>query len=243
MAVSYLYNANPQQLEQQMNARGGNITASDTSYSGTDILAYVKVTDPRTNMTKMKLLGNIATLSYSIHREKFPVRTLGTTYPKKFVRGPRTIAGTMVFNVFDRYALYDVMDVKAALDTGMNENTHALLGDQMAPFDLTLYFRNETGNMSTMALYGVELVDEGQVQSVNDIYIESTHSFVAADIAILTPYGEDAPTAAQANNAAIPSTNQSVATTVAQATSPTSQPTSANTTDPYMIVPPPPDVP
>jgi len=165
-----------------------NTASKNNSFSGCDIRAYVQATDPLTGKTSgAKLLGNIATLSYSIHREKFPVRTLGTTYPKAFTRGPRTIAGTLIFNVFDRYALWDILSIKSGLDRGMNEDTHMLLGDQIAPFDIVCTFVNELGIYSKMMLLGVELVDEGQVMSVNDIYIESTHSFVAADIATMTP--------------------------------------------------------
>jgi hypothetical protein len=172
--------------------RGGS---QNFSFSGCDMRAYVSATDPHTGkQSGPKLLGNIATLSYSIHREKFPVRTLGTTYPKAFTRGPRTIAGTMIFNVFDRYALWDILETKLSLDRGMNEDSHMLLGDQIAPFDITCTYTNEMGIYSQMKLIGVELVDEGQVNSVNDIYIESTHSFVANDIIMMIPGNAQVPT-------------------------------------------------
>lgn len=167
--------------------------AINNSFSGCDIRATVKSTDPLTNNTSMKLLGNIATLSYSIHREKFPVRTLGTTFPKAFTRGPRTIAGTLIFNVFDRYALWDILETKKSLDRGFNEDAHALVGDQIAPFDITCTFISELGIVSRLMIYDVELVDEGQVMSVNDIYIESTHSFVAADISVMSPSNTENP--------------------------------------------------
>jgi hypothetical protein len=171
-------------------------SGKNLSFSGCDIRATVRATD-QTGKTALKTLGNIATLSYSIHREKFPVRTLGTTFPKAFTRGPRTIAGTLIFNVFDRYALWDIQDVRSRLDVGFNENAHALLGDQIAPFEISCNFMNEQGVVSTLSLLGVELVDEGQVMSINDIYIESTHSFVAADIMIMTPVNLPNPTAQQ----------------------------------------------
>jgi hypothetical protein len=164
-----------------------------TSYSGCDIRAVI--TDSRTGTSK--IIGNIATLSYSIHREKFPVRGLGRTYAKDYTRGPRTIAGTMVFNIFDRYALYDVAAAKSKFDTGIGESANSLLGDQMAPFDINCVFMNELGDMSTLNLYGIELVDEGQVMSINDIYIESTHSFVARDIDVMFPYSQGALQAAR----------------------------------------------
>jgi intein/homing endonuclease len=50
------------------------------------------------NFSETKVLGEIQTLSYSIFREKSPVRTLGSVYPRSYVRGPRCIpAGEKVF--------------------------------------------------------------------------------------------------------------------------------------------------
>lgn len=179
-------------------------TRTNTSFSGCDIRAFVQAVDPHTGIqAPARQLGTIATLSYSIHREKFPVRTLGTTYPKAFTRGPRTIAGTLIFNIFDRYALWDILETKQSIDRGWNEDSHALLGDQITPFDITCTFMNEVGITSVLVLKSVELVDEGQVMSVNDIYIESTHSFVAADINTMAPVGVQNPTSL---NLALPNT-------------------------------------
>jgi len=154
---------------------------TNTSFSGCDIKAVVSL-EGRT-----RIIGNMSTLSYSIHREKFPVRALGYTYPKAWTRGPRTIAGTVVFTVFDRYALYDIAKAKATIDRSLGETALSLLGDQMAPFDIVCMFQNEYGRTSQLRLLDVELVDEGQTMSVNDIYTESTHSFVAGDIDVMFP--------------------------------------------------------
>lgn len=159
---------------------------NSTSYSGCDIRAVI--TDSRSGAAK--IIGNLSTITYSIHREKMPVRSLGRTYPKDFTRGPRTIAGTLVFSIFDRYALYDVAAAKQKFDTGVGESAFSLLGDQMAPFDINCVFLNELGDISTLTIYGIELVDEGQVMSINDIYTESTHSYVARDIDVLYPYAQ-----------------------------------------------------
>lgn len=153
------------------------------SYSGCDIRAIA--TDNRTGSAK--IIGNLSTISYSIHREVVPVRSLGRTYPKDFTRGPRTVAGTLVFTIFDRYALYDIASVKSKYDQGVGENAFSLLGDQMAPFDVNIVFQNELGDLSQMTIYGIQLVDEGQVMSINDIYTESTHSYVARDIDVMYP--------------------------------------------------------
>lgn len=156
---------------------------TDNSYSGCDMRATV--TDSRTGSSK--IIGNLATLSYSSHREVYPVRNLGSTMAKAYTRGQRTIAGTLVFSLFDRYALYDVAAVKSKYDRGVGESAFSLLGDQMAPFNVTCSFINETGNYSVLNIYGIQLIDEGQVMSINDIFIESTHSYVATNIDVMYP--------------------------------------------------------
>jgi hypothetical protein len=157
-------------------------TRQNTSYSGCDIRAIVNVPGG-----EPKIIANIHTLSYSIHREKYAVTPHGYTYPKGFVRGRRSLAGTMVFSVFDRHALWDISKQKAKIDRSSGERAFSLLGDQMIPFDIACIFINEQGRQSKLNLYGIELVDEGMVMSVNDIYTESTHVFRARDIDILMP--------------------------------------------------------
>ncbi|MFA5746168.1 MAG: hypothetical protein WC932_04925, partial [archaeon] len=153
-----------------------------TSFSGCDIKAVVNMAGG-----SAKQIGNLSTISYSIHREKFPVRALGFTRAKGWTRGPRTIAGTLVFTIFDRYALYNIAQAKAVLDRGRGEAAYSLLGDQMTPFDIICMFTNEYGRSAQLRLIDIELVDEGQTMSVNDIYTESTHSFVAGDIDVMYP--------------------------------------------------------
>ena len=48
-------------------------------------------------------------ISYSITREKSPIYTLGSADPRSFSRGKRGIAGSLVFTIFDRSALYQVI--------------------------------------------------------------------------------------------------------------------------------------
>lgn len=46
------------------------------------------------NLPTSKVLGEIQTISWSTHREKAPVRTLGSVYPRAYTRGPRCIPET-----------------------------------------------------------------------------------------------------------------------------------------------------
>lgn len=127
-----------------------------------------------------KVLAELQTISISSHREKFPVRALGSTYPKAFTRGPRTIAGTMIYTVFDRNILDEFLESHPSDFDAHNPTTSALI-DQIPPFDITIAFANELGQVSRMAIYGVEMVNEGQTMSIEDLLLENVVQFVARD--------------------------------------------------------------
>jgi len=55
------------------------------------------------------VIGELQGLSYTIQREKAPIYTMGSADPRSFSRGKRGIAGSVVFHVFDRSALLEVM--------------------------------------------------------------------------------------------------------------------------------------
>lgn len=56
-----------------------------------------------------KVIGELQGISYTVQREKAPIYTMGSADPRSFSRGKRGIAGSVVFQVFDRSALLEVM--------------------------------------------------------------------------------------------------------------------------------------
>lgn len=155
---------------------------------------YIKQLDDKVDQKHMRglkahELGNLQTVTYSIHREKFPVRTLGRVYPKSYVRGSRTIAGSMIFTVIDQHVLWELLNANTHFyNTGVRGTESAYpefttsLVDQLPPFDVTLLFANEVGDISYMVLYGVEIVNEGQTMSIQDLLTENVVQYVARDI-------------------------------------------------------------
>jgi len=138
------------------------------------------------------VLAELSTISYSIHRETFPVRSLGSVYAKDYTRGPRTIAGSLIFTVFNKHVLTNLLEAtKAIVSTGILESpdeynkTSPVLSDQIPPFDVIIKYDNELGEGSGMIIYGVQIVNEGQVTSVNDLITENQMQFVARDIDIM----------------------------------------------------------
>jgi hypothetical protein len=155
------------------------------SFAGTDITATMvipaidRVGGTVSSMDVLEL-AEIQTISYSIHRENAPVRTLGHVNPRGFVKGARTIGGSLIFTVFNEYAFYRIKEYRQIMaETGL---FFAPLADMLPPFDIVLTFFNEYGLGAKMKIYGVTIIDEGQTMSVDDLITEQTYMFMARGI-------------------------------------------------------------
>lgn len=151
---------------------------TNTSYSGTDCTIVIQANE------NIIVLGNVTTFSYSLHRDKVPVRTLGRSSSKGYVAGGRTVAGSMVFTVFDTHPLMSVIQSLEYVRNPEDRYTSPV-PDQLPPLDIILIFHNEYGYSSVVRLYGLEFTDEGTTHSINDIYSESVMQYVARDIDIM----------------------------------------------------------
>ena len=152
------------------------------SFSGTDMVTTFEMPMPD-GSSITKVVGSLATISYSIHNEKMPVRVLGDMNMKNMVFNGRIIAGSMVFIVFDRHWLEFMM--KEYIEK-MGKTTH-YLSDEIPPINITVSLANEYGHCARLALYGVTFVNEGMVMSVNDMYTENTFQYYAMDLEYLSP--------------------------------------------------------
>ena len=146
------------------------------SYSGCDIIVTASFPMKTKEGDDIYFtLGSLQTLSVSTHQDKRPVRSLGNINAKDYVMGQRTIAGSLVFAVFDRHFADKIM-----------RSAEVLMADEIPALNLTINFANEYGRSSRMAIYGVKLINEGQVMSINDLYTENTYQFVALGMEPLT---------------------------------------------------------
>lgn len=96
------------------------------SFAGTDITAHINHVQ----------IGTLMGVSYTIHTEKQAQYTFGSRNVRRFTTGKRGIAGTLVFNTFDRSALIAVF-------AGSNNIGEPLLGSF-----------NENGNSPSLAVNG-----------------------------------------------------------------------------------------
>lgn len=143
------------------------------SYAGVDIVAEI-VLPGQQPLT----LGDLQTISYSVHRENSPVRTIGHTNPVGFIRGPRTIAGSLIFTQFNTYTFYRLQHFRDAV---VNHGIYPL-ADMLPPFDVVITFANEYGVFSVMKIYGVTIVDEGGTMSIENLLTEATYTYMARGI-------------------------------------------------------------
>lgn len=179
-------------------------TDSDRFQLGVTIKAYAtelkRMTEAHSKSEQYSraiTLGDVQTITWSTFREKKPVRTFGRVNPKARTRGQRTIAGSLIFTVFDRASLWELLQAHSALANtgvrtqgGVYPSTEGVLVDQLPPFDISIIASNEIGDNSAMVLYGIEIHSEGTTLSIQDMLTENVMQFTAADIDVLRPLGE-----------------------------------------------------
>lgn len=150
------------------------------SFSGCDMVVSVDAVLP--DGTKVnQVVGSLATLTYSIFMNKAPVRSLGNVNAKDYLFGPRTIAGTLIFTVFNKHWFHELLVNNNIAVSEMN-----YVVDELPPMNVTVSMANEYGKTAKMALYGIRIVSEGMTLAMNDIYIENTYQYVATGIDYLT---------------------------------------------------------
>jgi hypothetical protein len=183
-----------------------------TSYTGTDIVASILGVP----------IGSMLSISYSIQREKAGIYTMGSPDPRSISRGKRGIAGSLIFQIFDKDALFDIMwnhpqefwfatrnsnwQIAPQSYGAPNPNNwlnkwenqelahgkyQPFYADQIPPFDITLSFLNEMGNIARMDIKGVEILNEGMGMSVEDMAIEQAMTFIARSIGKIVPNGPE----------------------------------------------------
>ncbi|MBA4293926.1 hypothetical protein C0431_13270 [bacterium] len=148
---------------------------SNSSYSGADMVATIQMPGGRA-----QVLGELASINYSVYREKTLVRALGSVRPKGVTRGQRTISGILEFVNFDRSVAYKLLS--EYYDMGY----HVLM-DELPQFDITITMANETGQRSVFRLYGISTFTEGSMMSIDQIMTRSSYEFYALDIDPMAP--------------------------------------------------------
>jgi len=146
------------------------------AYSSHDIVPVFRYPDILD--TKPMVFGEVATISYSYYRDRFPVRATGHVQAKGYTAGPRTIAGSLVFRLLNKsvinkfiYSLYKNID-----------NDLSLVPDELPPFSIDMTFANEYGSTTKQSIIGIQITEGNQIMTVDQLTVSEQFSFVAQDI-------------------------------------------------------------
>lgn len=112
-----------------------------------------------------------------------PVRQLGHRKVKSYTKGARTFAGSMIFTVIDKDPFQELFAFDA-LNTAVRSDGKWHI-DMLPPFDAIITGVNEGGAAGVQIIQGITLTNTGTTYSVDDMYTESTYTYVAEHV---TPF-------------------------------------------------------
>ena len=162
-----------------------------TTFSGSDIKTVFGNVE----------IGNLQGISWSINREVRPIFVCGDPNALSYSKNKRGVAGSIVMTCFDRAALRDIMELSSVYRTdqsfvpGATQQTSssgspfsddeprtAIYSDEIPPFDITLYGKNEFGKQMVMRIFDVTIISEGAGISIDDGIQEAQFTYVARHI-------------------------------------------------------------
>jgi hypothetical protein len=159
----------------------GHIKQQLVSYAGSDILCILFIpsskTQTQTDPGFVEIQNKLQTITISSARSVMPVRRIGETSPADYTRGSRTIAGSMVFTTTLRDAF--VSALSKSLKDGEPSTEPTIFVDQIPKFGMAFQASNELGGVSSALLVNITLTNFGTTFSIDDIYTESTFTYVA----------------------------------------------------------------
>ena len=152
------------------------------------------------------IMRSIVSISVSTSRAKMPIIPLGENSVNGFALGNKTVAGSIIkaltFNdeftqkvqFFTEKSLKERKDkffyqlgTKTFFDSKTYEISHkhfdSIMKDDLVPFNIHTYSYSEyTGGSHKLlmnSIYGCTLINEGQVQSIENLITENTFTYVA----------------------------------------------------------------
>lgn len=190
MAKKYLSQRNVYN-ENILNYLEDNKNSNNQVFSGPGITAAMYMplmtlgSTTNKEIPKMKVFGDLQTISVSSTRSINPVRVFGNSKPIGWCKGAITFAGTMVFATINQGAFTDLYDIDMA-ESYINGSS-GMLAHYLPPFSVVLTTTNESGAACIRVINNIIITNIGSVYSVDDLYIEEQYTFVATDMTPLIP--------------------------------------------------------
>jgi len=161
------------------------VPAGFQTFAGTDISVIfdIPIDSPSLNVgDAFKMTNELQTITISSSTSILPVRATGNAKPLAYGKGARTFAGSMIFTVqgdpFQSLYAVDALNNSVAVDK------HWFI-DQMPPFDAIIIAENEFGGVGVQIIHGMVIANWGTTYSVDDVYTESTYTYMAEHV---TPF-------------------------------------------------------
>jgi hypothetical protein len=153
------------------------------AFSASDIYAVLRLPGG-----EVRTLGSLVAMSFSTHRDTFPVTALSYVNARGFTQGHRTIAGTLMFHTIDR-AAFLLPNYRGHAHVGQNDYrlSGTALPDELPLFDIHINHLNEHGMVSFEALFGIRLIDFGKTVSLENLQPIESYSYMALDYQPLRP--------------------------------------------------------
>ena len=140
-----------------------------------------------------KFLGNstipltsLQTITSSYASSLSAVEEVGSSMPVDHTRGQKTYAGTMVFTVFDKEPLANLLIHGLGKNfPGVDASSEYLSFDQMLPFNIVIQASSELPTkrglpqMLSKIIVGVRFMTGGETISVDDFFLEQQHQYIA----------------------------------------------------------------
>ncbi len=191
------------------------------SFSGADIKAVIylplltKASITGKDNLKFKVFADLQTISISSTRSVSPVRVFGRSSPIAYTRGARTFAGSLVFATIRKDPFTDVVDA-AVTESFVNAST-SLVADQLPPFSVVITACTELGATAIQVIHGITITNYGTTYSIDDMYTETTYTYVATDVTPLYEPNRSSKDLAKTVNSAFSSVSQFVEASLGKA--------------------------
>ena len=156
------------------------------SFAGTDVAVVFSIPYVEYGYLSNKTFKSaieLQTITMSSTTSVLPIRRCGESRAAAFTRGARTFAGTMVFTLLGDDPFREIFGIDALNNSIVNDNSWHI--DQMPPFDIIIVAQNETGGVGIQIIDSARIVNWGTTFSVDDMYTESTYTYIAEHV---TPF-------------------------------------------------------
>lgn len=165
-------------------------TLSEYSYSGPDFDIWAYFPTESAGDVDVVRFANMQAITTSMTSSLSAVERIGYSGPVGFTRGQKTFAGSLIFTVFDREPLYQLLNADVVANQDFDPEFLTL--DQLPPFNIVIQGQSEIlgfgANGSsrdrpesevTKIIVGVRLLQNGETISIDDFFLEQSHTYTS----------------------------------------------------------------